>query len=1620
MNLWNIFARRYRVKHVMIAMSLILLISIPVARANPENLIHLTFDAEPVVDNGRIQMQGVESRLDAAGGADLPMISQMYRFPPGTQINGLDILDLQWAETSLETPLKTIPAKPTVNGGSPGSQSIKNRLCGGLFYPDRWVELEIKHGLDPVDLQPSIYAVVRMYPVRVRQVRMQYLTKVTLQLDVEPGAHDSGRSDAALLILSTQEFLDQCGSYITHKQSEGLSVISRSVEDIDANETGRDIQEKIKVAIHRAYNESNIRYVLLAGDADVIPVRYTFHTDYSGSDDWQNIPADLYYADILDGTGQFCDWDASGNDIFGEYADGNIDQCDFLPDVLVGRFPASTLNELLILIDKTIHYERDTQGTEPWLEKIVLAAADTFTFEEHGETSGVPEGEATKELISEESLSGYQLTKLYETDRYPHTAELTTENLKAAIETGALYVNFANHGWVQGWAFDGGFDTADASGLQNYDRLTIAFGYACSTGVFDTENPESTGFGLDHCLAEAFMLNPDGGTVGYYGASRTAFAGGYGFGGHLGAMGLFDRSVFQAVGNGHENQGSLCLQAFHDMVIGKGLADTADFITTLEFTYFGDPSICAGSTPQTSDITCMFRGMEEVVGDGDGCLEPEETVSLNIDLNNDGCDIHNVSLDVTTSDPTCTLQNDHLVLPDIPRGGHLIITPPVQVTLSDQSETNRTIPLDLTVTHDRAVDQFRLNIYVGESAYIVTDQIWVSVDTNNDGMANPGERVRFAPDLTNIGCAPATGFTSQITISDPWVTGYGIQGDGVIPDIPPGTTHVPQKLFWMELDPLTPHDHDVNCQMSFTDPVTMQNWLFSLPLTVTDLTMPVVDQFRVSPAEPGLGETATITVRARDGRGVAEVQATLHSFDIDTDLVVDLYDDGAHQDGDAGDAIFGGQFILPDIPVFLTADLYASDLDGFDGTVPALGGITNVPFESGHPVLIVCGADNDLYLGLYTQALEDAGIAYDIWSWYRGVPPQSVLDQYISGAVIWFYSHTFPQLVADERDAIDYYLSLGGNLLITEQDIGWYLVESGTSETEQWYRDVLLADYVTDACTIHDITGVPTDPVGDGLVFSLEAGSGAQNQDWPSVIDPIAPAVSCFTYPGYSGPGTGTAGIRAEQNGAKHVYLAFGFEGISTQIHRKEVMQSIMVWFEIEADTAGCPWNQSPGWWIGPEIHDAVTYVSSAFCPMDNRIYLSGGYPPTDSTVYAIDTATHQNESTGADLIAARFYHVTACLEDATGPKIYFVGGINGEQQLCVDVEIFDPVTQTVTTLNTDPLPAGIDGIPGSWACARNKLYIMGVAYNGPPYQSGDTWEFDPMASDGNRWRNMNAPLENARFFGAATASHDVIYLMGGIAQYDEQTVQIFSSVETLDLTSDTPTWTTGTCSPLPEGMCFSGAAAVPDGANVPMAGQIILAGGTNFTGNTAPSYVYDPILNAWASYWPMQIQRMIPSTLPLVPSARGPEIWAVGGHMNTVCANTEILHLGQDPLGSWIGIRTGQEIIPPGCILTTYLDLAGETDSLPVDCYITMEIAGSFYFLTADPFFPNFTADPKPFFANAPLDETFTYSGPLLSIPIPLDMPMIGGTFYAATLYSDSGQLAGGFAWQDFTLGEN
>jgi len=270
---------------------------------------------------------------------------------------------------------------------------------------------------------------------------------------------------------------------------------------LDEDYTGSDEPERIKRGIADYQERFGIEYVMLVGDAHNFPVRYQI-TDRPQTiqDVLVSVGAyyacDLYYADLYDEDGNFDTWDYDGNryygELWGEHYSGpiNHDRINMIPDVALGRVPASSEAEVTNYVNKVIHYE-STGVTETWISNIlfIVTTTDFPTFYEHKE-----------EII--DSYSG--VTFLYNKPTptfwtmYSEAVSSTTDyepgpaNINDLMNTHGLgLINFGGHGGAYNEVTDQYYHCSMSGALGTWDlrdlttqRYPIVFSCGCSNGRF--------------------------------------------------------------------------------------------------------------------------------------------------------------------------------------------------------------------------------------------------------------------------------------------------------------------------------------------------------------------------------------------------------------------------------------------------------------------------------------------------------------------------------------------------------------------------------------------------------------------------------------------------------------------------------------------------------------------------------------------------------------------------------------------------------------------------------------------------------------------------------------------------------------------------------------------------------------------------------------------------------------------------------------------------------------------------------------------------------------------------------------------------------------------------------
>ncbi|HAD81511.1 MAG: hypothetical protein A2509_10485 [Candidatus Edwardsbacteria bacterium RIFOXYD12_FULL_50_11] len=205
----------------------------------------------------------------------------------------------------------------------------------------------------------------------------------------------------------------------------------------------------------------------------------------------------------------------------------------------------------------------------------------------------------------------------------------------------------------------------------------------------------------------------------------------------------------------------------------------------------------------------------------------------------------------------------------------------------------------------------------------------------------------------------------------------------------------------------------------------------------------------------------------------------------------------------------------------------------------------------------------------YTNSISQLGYFYDHYDHsQKSAPDTALLNSY--NTVIWLCEWTFPSLDSMDRAALRTYLDNGGNLYLSGQDIGWDLAdptgEQYSPEALSFYQDYLHATYGGDHSGISSIVGTASDPVGDGLAFSILQPYITTNQYY----DYFTPQAGADVVLSYSGFPSGQAGIK--YSGAhKVVYTGFGFEAITSGTVRDTVMDRIIKWFMGDIQIAHTP-----------------------------------------------------------------------------------------------------------------------------------------------------------------------------------------------------------------------------------------------------------------------------------------------------------------------------------------------------------------------------------------------------------------------------------------------------------------
>ncbi|MEO0094665.1 MAG: C25 family cysteine peptidase [candidate division WOR-3 bacterium] len=295
-----------------------------------------------------------------------------------------------------------------------------------------------------------------------------------------------------LVIITTQSLVSAYEHFAYYKKLLGFNTAIKTMEWIKQSYSGIDDAEKVRNFIKDAVEKWGVSVVILGNDVPDVPTRWVW-VEYVMNQYSAHFTTDLYYSDLDR------NWNADGDERFGEVTDS----IDFYPDVLVGRIPAHSADEVMDYLEKIFSYifeiRNPPNSLDPYYKKALFVTSMFFSQDD-------------SYYIARNRLS----PKLPVYFRKDYLNEESTQNVFNGIKDGYNLITWLAHGDVNVLRVRTSpreyITNFDFDSLHNniYPFLVVV---SCYTGPFQED-----------CLGEHWVMNPHGGGIGYMGPTSSSAA----------------------------------------------------------------------------------------------------------------------------------------------------------------------------------------------------------------------------------------------------------------------------------------------------------------------------------------------------------------------------------------------------------------------------------------------------------------------------------------------------------------------------------------------------------------------------------------------------------------------------------------------------------------------------------------------------------------------------------------------------------------------------------------------------------------------------------------------------------------------------------------------------------------------------------------------------------------------------------------------------------------------------------------------------------------------------------------------------------------------------------------
>lgn len=630
------------------------------------------------------------------------------------------------------------------------------------------------------------------------------------------------------LVVADPMFEETLEPFIEWKTKCGFTMEVVYTDDIGSS------YNDIQTWVHDQYNNSDVTpsFLLLVGDYAQIPMEMG-----SSSSEY----TDLYYASV----------------------DG-----DYFPEMYYGRMSAQTVDQLEVMINKTLYYEQYQFEDASYLDKVTLIAGADGTWNPNVGQPTVSYG--VDNYFN--AAHGYSEVNDYYTS---YTGCYETVN------TGVGMINYTAHCGETSWS-DPNLSISDVNSFTNENMYTIAIGNCC----------QSHKISVSECIGETWMRKENGGSVIYIGSAPST----YWFEDFYWAVGAFpisgnndgyvpsvEETTLGVYDAAHTTDAYNCADA---MVFVGNLAVTEVDIQGYQqhssplyywqaYMLGGDPSLLPYHTQGTENTVSHMAIMPIGMATYEVTAEPGSYVGIS----KDGV-LHGAAL----VDETGTVTVD---IEPITSGGDvdIVVTCPQKIPY-------------IAVVPAAAL----------EGPYIVMDSFEVTDDGNSNGNIDFGEAFDLDVTLKNVGADDSDAITATITGTDAYMT-VEAPNSADFGSIVADETATVANAFSLTVADDVEDEYTANFEVEMTDGTDI--WTSNLNLTAyapvfEAATIAVNDAAGNNNGNLDPGETAEIIITTYNS-GHAEAPSTIGTLTTTSDIATltsDEYDFGTFAAESMDEAVF--------------------------------------------------------------------------------------------------------------------------------------------------------------------------------------------------------------------------------------------------------------------------------------------------------------------------------------------------------------------------------------------------------------------------------------------------------------------------------------------------------------------------------------------------------------------------------------------------------------------------------------------------------------------------------------------------------------------------------------------